>query len=262
MFRNRKSRCSLRFAGSAHDGDDIYGDYTVARGNVTQVADYEPGVARSFTPGTASGTVYYHQDMLGSSRLVTTSSQSQQDKQWYTAFGESGESTVSQRYGYAGAWGYETDNSADGFPFLHVGARYYDPATGRFLQRDPIGVSGGLNAYNYVHAGPTFAVDPDGEIIIWVITALIVLAIVDIAEAPSPVDTREDFRNHRRRAEVANIVRVTRVATISGGLAAACAKGLGRCIQRCRLPNPPPYNPVNWPNTAASRPLKVSSMGW
>jgi len=83
----------------------------------------------------------------------------------YSAFGELVEGT-SHRYGYAGAYGYQTDTDGSGgpgaFPFLHVGARYYDPATGRFLQRDPIGILGGLNVYEYVQNRPASAVDPDG----------------------------------------------------------------------------------------------------
>ena len=76
----------------------------------------------------------------------------------YTAFGEiiAGES---DRYGYAGAYGYQ---SHDDFPFLHVGHRYYDPATGRFLQRDPIGIRGGANVYAYAALVPTIVIDPDG----------------------------------------------------------------------------------------------------
>lgn len=33
---------------------------------------------------------------------------------------------------------------------------------GRFLQRDPIGVLGGLNVYNYLDANPTIQVDASG----------------------------------------------------------------------------------------------------
>jgi RHS repeat-associated protein len=85
----------------------------------------------------------------------------------YTAFGQpvcaiaggSCTGVANPRYGYAGAWGYQSN---DEFPFLHVGARYYDPATGRFLQRDPIGITGGLNVYAYVRNGPTIRIDPDG----------------------------------------------------------------------------------------------------
>jgi RHS repeat-associated protein len=48
-------------------------------------------------------------------------------------------------------------------PFLHVGHRYYDPATGRFLQRDPIGITGGLNVYAHVFNRPTMGIDPSGQ---------------------------------------------------------------------------------------------------
>ncbi len=93
--------------------------------------------------------------------MVTSSGQSVFHKQWYSAFGESGTSAT-MRYGFAGAHGYQQDPTGDAFPFMHVGARYYDPATGRFLQRDPIGIAGGLNVYSYVGSRPTVAVDPEG----------------------------------------------------------------------------------------------------
>jgi uncharacterized protein RhaS with RHS repeats len=47
-------------------------------------------------------------------------------------------------------------------PFLHVGHRYYDPSSGRFLQRDPIGIRGGSNVYEYVDSRPTRNRDPSG----------------------------------------------------------------------------------------------------
>jgi RHS repeat-associated protein len=99
-----------------------------------------------------------------------------------TAFGElvAIESGPESRYGYAGVWGYQqhdidNDGQGDGkpdtvvntsattgLPFLHVGARYYDPSTGRFLQRDPIGLRGGANVYAYVANSPVGDIDPSG----------------------------------------------------------------------------------------------------
>jgi RHS repeat-associated protein len=40
--------------------------------------------------------------------------------------------------------------------------RYYDPAGGRYVTQDPIGLLGGANLYGYVYGRPTTAVDPNG----------------------------------------------------------------------------------------------------
>jgi RHS repeat-associated protein len=49
---------------------------------------------------------------------------------------------------------------------LHVGWRWYDPALGRFVQRDPLGALAGLNLYVYCGSDPLRRVDPVGLITI------------------------------------------------------------------------------------------------
>lgn len=111
--------------------------------------------------------------------------------QSFTAFGEPADgpplASLTQpasplsRYGFAGAHGYEglpPPHADENFPYLHLGARYYDPEIGRFLQRDPIGIAGGVNVYAYCHNNPVVSVDPDGEnqYVIAATTAMLVAA--------------------------------------------------------------------------------------
>lgn len=61
--------------------------------------------------------------------------------------------------GYGGQWGYYTDHETG---LLLCTLRYYDPAAGRWLTRDPIGYQGGLNLYAYCGNDPVDALDPSG----------------------------------------------------------------------------------------------------
>jgi len=64
---------------------------------------------------------------------------------------------VIPQYGYTG-------REPDGTGLIYYRGRYYDPALGRFTQRDPIGLQGGLNQYAYVNSNPVNFTDPMGTL--------------------------------------------------------------------------------------------------
>jgi RHS repeat-associated protein len=66
-------------------------------------------------------------------------------------------------FGYDAQWGYYTDNETGLLLLTH---RYYDPTQGRFLTRDPIGYSGGVNLYGYVGNEVIYGADPFGEYVL------------------------------------------------------------------------------------------------
>jgi RHS repeat-associated protein len=52
-------------------------------------------------------------------------------------------------------------NPADGLYYMR--SRYYSPAIGRFISRDPAGLAGGMNLYAYAGDSPTNFTDPTGR---------------------------------------------------------------------------------------------------
>jgi uncharacterized protein RhaS with RHS repeats len=50
---------------------------------------------------------------------------------------------------------------------------YYDPDTGRFLNRDPIGYEGGENLYGYAGNNPINEADPEGTVAAVIVAPLI-----------------------------------------------------------------------------------------
>lgn len=165
------------------DGDEAYADSGVSVSGsgpvtLTALAAREPGLGMKDMQ--TGNTSYFHGDQIGSLRAVTDTPAgvpSVTGRVVYTAFGERvwSNGTIGTRHQYAGAWGYDTmpefasgmsphfgGEPGDEVPFVHVGHRWYDPATGRFLQRDPIGIVGGINLYVYTANKPVLAIDPSG----------------------------------------------------------------------------------------------------
>ena len=82
------------------------------------------------------------------------------------------ESAVGNRYLWQGRWyEWELHVATGGAGVYYFRARWYDPVTGRWLSKDPIGISGGLNQYVFCGNNPVNFVDPFGlrwvDVYVW-----------------------------------------------------------------------------------------------
>lgn len=63
------------------------------------------------------------------------------------------------KHRFCGSLGHTQEDTTGGL--IYMRARWYDPATGRFVSEDPAG--DGTNRYVYTDNNPVNAVDPDGQ---------------------------------------------------------------------------------------------------
>jgi len=105
-----------------------------------------------------SGNYFYVRDHLGSIRELTDASGQPRASYDYTPYGLRTRTAgdLQSDFGFTGHYSH----SASG---LNLAAyRGYDPTLGRWLNRDPIGESGGFNLYAYARNDPLNYVDPLG----------------------------------------------------------------------------------------------------
>ncbi|GJD22740.1 hypothetical protein RIVM261_076960 [Rivularia sp. IAM M-261] len=110
------------------------------------------------------GRVYYQVDGLGTTRQLTNNNGLIIQEYDYDAYGNLTRKigNVSNNYLFAGE---QFDSAVDGY---YLRARYYDPATGRFVSRDPfegyINQPATLQDYLYGNVNPVNFVDPSGNV--------------------------------------------------------------------------------------------------
>ena len=130
-----------------------------SNGNVTAVNIF--GVNGLISRVVNDVPTYYTFDEQGNTAQILDNHANIVNTFHYSAFGTSTSSSGSPNvFGYHGQLGYYTDLET-GLCLLTY--RYYDPATGCFLNRDPIGYSGGENLYSYVHNRPNRLTDIEGH---------------------------------------------------------------------------------------------------
>jgi len=109
---------------------------------------------------TAAGLTWQVDDRQGTGTVEVNATTQAVTRRWLTPFGAD--------RGAAAAWITDkglVDGTRDGSGLTHLGAREYDPVTGRFVSVDPL-LAGDdpqqLQAYNYASASPVTLSDPDG----------------------------------------------------------------------------------------------------
>jgi RHS repeat-associated protein len=130
-------------------------------GNLLRVYGYQPDSTWTTDPvyqKSSAGYAYYQNDHLGTPQQLVQKSGAKVWEGEYRAFGE--------LVGEEGSWGnllrfpgqYYDEETGNYYNYF----RDYDPATGRYLQSDPIGLDGGLNTYLYANANPLSHFDKYG----------------------------------------------------------------------------------------------------
>lgn len=128
---------------------------------IAEERDANNNVLRRFYPQgeqISGASYYYTRDHLGSMRELTDSTVAIRARYDYDPYGYrtkvSGD--LDAEFGYTGHY-FHQPSGLSLAPF-----RAYDPTTGRWISRDPVGEKGGVNLYAYVRNSSTNAVDPLG----------------------------------------------------------------------------------------------------
>ncbi len=152
-----KSSSSSATSVYAYDGQNLV-EETNATGAV--VARYAQGmhVDETLAMLRSSATSYYETDGLGSVTSLSNAAGVSAQTYTFDSFGKQTASSgsLTNPFQYTGR---ELDSET---ALYYMRARYFDPATGRFLSEDPVGFSVSKNFYAYVSNNAVNDIDPAG----------------------------------------------------------------------------------------------------
>ncbi|MCY0913329.1 RHS repeat-associated core domain-containing protein [Massilia antarctica] len=178
LFNGMDQRVFQSYGGGVFVYDEqgqLVGEYNYASGKATRETVYLGNLPVAVLTQTVTGTapgqstainVYHiHPDHLGTPRMITRPLDNKIVWRWDNGdpfgltppieyFSGSGTFTFNLRMP-----GQYYDRNTNLFYNYH---RDYDPQTGRYIQSDPIGLSGGVNTFNYVGGNPLGYSDPSG----------------------------------------------------------------------------------------------------
>ena len=169
----RRTSCSVGSANQTNTEYYVYNSNQIAAdldesGNLLRSYVWGPGIDNllAFTDHTTSNTYYAIKDHQNTVLAFVDESGSVVESYEYDAWGntkvfsasgtELTESAIDNRYTFQGR---EIDWVTG---LIYFRARWYDSETGRWLSKDPIGISGGLNLYAFCSNNPVNFIDPSG----------------------------------------------------------------------------------------------------
>ncbi|TFH13579.1 MAG: hypothetical protein E4H02_11580, partial [Lentisphaerales bacterium] len=151
-----------------YDGIHVIAEVN-ASGVLQKSYTYGPGIDNilAMTDHTTANTYYFLTDHLGSVHAVVDSTGSIMESYRYDAWGkvlgvyDSNDKPLSESaIGNCVLWQGREYSWKTGLYYFR--ARWYDPITGRWVSKDPIGISGGLNQYVFCGNNPVNKRDPSG----------------------------------------------------------------------------------------------------
>ena len=140
-----------------YDGEALIGEVNGATGQL--IRSYTWGTTGLISDHASTGSRYYMFDPAGNTRALLDANGNILAQQSYTPYGQQIGTALPTPFAWNGACGIYSDSETG---LLFMRSRYYSPAIGRFISRDPIEFDGGINVYAYCVGDPVNFGDYDG----------------------------------------------------------------------------------------------------